>query len=131
MLIGKTLVLTATVAAGFLAAPPAASAISPHSPRARAIELGAVVRRLRDDGAPGALAVLRTPRAVIRAAAGAAVLQPRAPLAATDRFGHFGKRLTKSMPCNSRTSSTSVAFGRRRFRLNRRIAINHGAGARV
>ena len=87
MLITKTLALTATVATGFLAAPPAASAVSPHAPSGRTVnELRTVVKRLRDDGAPGALAVLRTPRGTLRAAAGAAVLEPRTPLAATDRF---------------------------------------------
>jgi D-alanyl-D-alanine carboxypeptidase len=87
MLITKTLAMTAAAAVAFLAAPPAASAISPHAPGARTAKgLRAVVARLHDDGAPGALAVVRTPRGVVRAATGAEILEPRTPLRATDRF---------------------------------------------
>jgi D-alanyl-D-alanine carboxypeptidase len=45
-----------------------------------------IVNRLVRDGAPGALAVVRTPTAVHRAASGLAERDPRTPLRATDRF---------------------------------------------
>jgi len=77
MFIAKLLAVTAIAVAGMLATPTPATESRP---------LDRAVRGLVRDGAPGALAVVRTPSGVHRAHAGLGRRRPSVPLAATDRF---------------------------------------------
>jgi D-alanyl-D-alanine carboxypeptidase len=91
MLIAKTLVVAGTVAAVVLTSPPAAGfRAAPQAPRyahhARHRVLQRLVAQLVHDGAPGALAVVRTPTGVRRAAGGLAELDPRVSMRANDHF---------------------------------------------
>jgi D-alanyl-D-alanine carboxypeptidase len=79
MLFVKTVLLTGGVAASGLIVPPAATAAPPP-------KLQRLVDGLVRDGAPGALAVVRTPSGVVRVQSGLARRRPRAAMAATDRF---------------------------------------------
>lgn len=78
----------AVVVAGCLAlvVVPAGSGSPQHGSIERAPDLQQVVERLVAGGAPGALAIVRTPTGVHRAAAGFASLNPKVPLRPTDRF---------------------------------------------
>jgi D-alanyl-D-alanine carboxypeptidase len=77
MFIAKLLAVTGIAVAGMLAAP---------TPATEPLTLDRVTRQLVRDGAPGALAVVRTPSGLRRAHAGLARRRPSVPLAAADRF---------------------------------------------
>jgi D-alanyl-D-alanine carboxypeptidase len=88
MFFAKTILLAAAVATSQLASAPAAGVERiPEPPRpATSPTLQRVVRQLVRDGAPGALAVARSPSGIQRAQAGLARRRPRIAMAATDRF---------------------------------------------
>jgi D-alanyl-D-alanine carboxypeptidase len=91
MLIAKTLVVAGTVAVVALTAPPAAGfRVATQVPRrthhANPRVLQRLVAQLVRDGAPGALAAVRTPTGVRRAAGGLAELDPRVAMRANDHF---------------------------------------------
>src|SRR4029450_5548184 len=88
MFFAKTILLAAAVATSQLASAPAAGVDRiPHPPRPGTTPaLQRVVRQLVRDGAPGALAVARSPSGIQRAQAGLARRRPRIAMAATDRF---------------------------------------------
>jgi D-alanyl-D-alanine carboxypeptidase len=101
MLPAKTLFVAGAFTAAALASPPAAghpgmprTAVVGHSAthvperphRAKPRVLQRIVTQLVRNGAPGALAVVRTPTGVHRAASGFAELEPRIAMQAVDRF---------------------------------------------
>jgi D-alanyl-D-alanine carboxypeptidase len=81
MFVLKTLLVAGTLAAGALGWP----ATADRAPEPRET-LPQIVRQLTRDGAPGALAVVRTPAGSTRAEAGLARRRPRTAMAAGDRF---------------------------------------------
>jgi D-alanyl-D-alanine carboxypeptidase len=84
----KTLLVAGAIATAPLVSPTEVAPDripEPHQSAARPM-LQHIVRQLVRDGAPGALAVVRTPSGIRRAHAGLASRQPRVPMAATDRF---------------------------------------------
>src|SRR5262249_47304568 len=81
MFLAKTILVAAAVAVAALASPQATPNERHETPTLRN-----VVRGLVRDGAPGALAVVRTPAGTSRAAAGLGRRRPRVELSATDRF---------------------------------------------
>jgi D-alanyl-D-alanine carboxypeptidase len=81
MILMKTLLLSGALAAAALGWP--ATADRPAAPRET---LPGIVHGLTRDGAPGALAVVRTPSGVARAESGLARRRPRTPMAAGERF---------------------------------------------
>jgi D-alanyl-D-alanine carboxypeptidase len=92
MLIAKTLVVAGTAAVVALTAPPAAGfRVAPpqaqqHAHHAKQRVLQRLVAQLVHDGAPGALAAVRTPTGVRRAAGGLAELDPRVAMKTNDHF---------------------------------------------
>jgi D-alanyl-D-alanine carboxypeptidase len=78
------------VAAGVMLAALALGVAYPHglatTDEAESSSPQRIVRRLVASGAPGAVAVVRTPTGTRRAAAGFARLRPRARMQASDRF---------------------------------------------
>jgi len=103
MFLAKTLLVAATLGSLALAAPGAADGTHTTPIRAERVALASgaqtprvssrarpllrrIVRSLVRHGAPGALAVVRTPTRIRRAASGLANRHPRAGLRATDRF---------------------------------------------
>jgi D-alanyl-D-alanine carboxypeptidase len=88
MFLAKMLLVAGTIAAALLTSAPAVSReqIPERQPSATSPALRQIVRQLVRDGAPGALAVVRTPLGIRRAQAGLARRRPRTAMAATDRF---------------------------------------------
>jgi D-alanyl-D-alanine carboxypeptidase len=88
MFFAKTLLVAGAIATAPLVSPPAIAPerIPEPPPSAASPKLQHIVRQLVQDGAPGALAVVRTPSGIRRAQAGLARRQPRVTMAATDRF---------------------------------------------
>jgi D-alanyl-D-alanine carboxypeptidase len=88
MLLTKMLLVTGVLGAIGLGSPSASSdaAPSPASSTSPSPALTRLVDRLVRDGAPGALAVVRTPSGLHRARSGLARLRPRVPMASDDRF---------------------------------------------
>ena len=76
-----TVVVASVLAVSTCASPPAAAAPPSTNPA-----LQQLVDGLVRDGAPGAIAVVRTPAGIRSAQAGLARMRPRVPMAATDRF---------------------------------------------
>jgi D-alanyl-D-alanine carboxypeptidase len=79
MLLVKTVLIAGALAATGLTSPSAAAG----APQPR---LQRIVDQLVRDGAPGAVAVVRTPSGVVRVQSGLARRRPRLAMAATDRF---------------------------------------------
>jgi D-alanyl-D-alanine carboxypeptidase len=81
------LIALATIASLVVLLPDAASEVHDTSAvQAETGRLQRIVRGLVADGAPGAVAVVRTDDATRRAAAGVALLSPSVPIKAADRF---------------------------------------------
>jgi D-alanyl-D-alanine carboxypeptidase len=87
MFLAKMFLVAGTIAAALTSAPAVSTEHVPERPpSATSPALRQIVRQLVRDGAPGALAVVRTPLGIRRAQAGLARRRPRAAMAATDRF---------------------------------------------
>jgi D-alanyl-D-alanine carboxypeptidase len=88
MFLTKMFLVAGTIAATLLTSAPAVSTeqIPERPSSATSPALRRIVRQLVRDGAPGALAVVRTPSGIRRAHAGLARQRPRTAMAATDRF---------------------------------------------
>jgi D-alanyl-D-alanine carboxypeptidase len=88
MFLSKMLFVAGTMGAALLTSAPAVSTeqIPERPSSATSPALPQIVRQLVRDGAPGALAVVRTPLGILRAQAGLARRRPRTAMAATDRF---------------------------------------------
>jgi D-alanyl-D-alanine carboxypeptidase len=86
MLLLKTIAVTTTAAAVVLTSPPAAGYPTAPAQRPKPRVLQRTVTQLVRDGAPGALAVVRTPTGVRRATAGLASIDPRVPMQPADRY---------------------------------------------
>jgi D-alanyl-D-alanine carboxypeptidase len=88
MFLAKMFLAAGTIAAALLTSAPAVSTeqIPERPSSATSPALRQIVRQLVRDGAPGALAVVRTPLGIRRAQAGLARRRPRTAMAATDRF---------------------------------------------
>ena len=88
MFLAKMFLVAGTIAAALLTSAPAVTTeqIPERPPSATSPALRQIVRQLVRDGAPGALAVVRTPLGIRRAQAGLARRRPRTAMVATDRF---------------------------------------------
>ena len=87
MFLAKMFLVAGTIAAALTSAPAVSTEQIPERPQAATSPaLRQIVRQLVRDGAPGALAVVRTPLGIRRAQAGLARRRPRTGMAATDRF---------------------------------------------
>src|SRR5262245_51187576 len=88
MFLAKMLLIAGAITASQLASAPAAGVErTPEPPRpATSPTLQHVVRQLVRDGAPGALAVVRSPSEIQRAEAGLGRQRPRIAMGATNRF---------------------------------------------
>jgi D-alanyl-D-alanine carboxypeptidase len=88
MFLAKMFLVTGTIAAAMLTSAPAVSPerIPEYPPSPTNPALRQIVRQLVRDGAPGALAVVRTPLGIRREQAGLARRRPSTAMAATDRF---------------------------------------------
>ena len=88
MFLAKMLLVAGTTAAALLTSAPAITTerIPEYPPSATSPALRQIAHQLVRDGAPGALAVVRTQLGIHRAQAGLARRRPRTAMAATDRF---------------------------------------------
>jgi D-alanyl-D-alanine carboxypeptidase len=88
MLFAKMLLVAGAIATAPLMSPPAVTTerIPERPAPARSHALQHILRQLVRDGAPGALAVVRTPSEIRRAYAGLARRRPRIEMSAIDRF---------------------------------------------
>jgi D-alanyl-D-alanine carboxypeptidase len=88
MFLAKMSLVAGAIAAALLTSAPAVTTerIPEHPPLATSPVLRQIVRQLVRDGAPGALAVVRTPSGIHRAQDGLARRRPRTAMVGTDRF---------------------------------------------